>query len=651
MPARERFRAKEERERRRLAEAKSRVIAREFRNKETLGSKEREKIKAGSNRAAESLSREIADKFKKTKEIENPKNRDRRAEEVRRLHFEDGLTQEEVAKKLGVSVHTIYRTFKKQGWEPRHSTRRKELDEGEVYQLYYDEGLTQEKVAEKLGVSESTIYRHFRKHDMKPHRIETRDEVDSKEVHRLHFEEKFSRKEVAEKLDVSERTISRIFRDQGWKARDSTSRSEVGVNEVRQLCFDEGLTQKDVAKKLNVSVITVGRIFKDHGWKARNSISWSKVDTNEVRQLYFDEGLTRKDVAKRLGVSVYTIRKTFKKQGWKMRRSTLWKELDKEEVRQLYYDKKLSKEKVAKKLGVSVSTIYRHFKEHNMRSHRIYTRDKVDSKKVHKLYFEEKLSQKEVAKKLDVTERTISRIFHNEGWKARGQTKHQNENERELPRKENRKNTQMKVVELRKKIFGIKCQICTEERKIAIHRKDGSKHNPDDLWRISNLRTVNPDEYAAVCIPCHRGVHWMMRTYGQNWVQIKSQSLMEPLSKRKIGEPLNLPDGSEPSSQAYLGLKSGFEGSEEEIRRALFGEKCQICGSRYDEKQLYLHRKDGRPHSSELTMKEKFFRTLDPKEWVFLCYSDHRGVHWAKKALGLERGDSRRKEGGAEGEI
>jgi DNA-directed RNA polymerase specialized sigma subunit len=124
MPARERFRAKEERERRRLAEAKSRDIARKFRNKKALGAKEREKATVGPKPAAESLSKEIADKLKRTKEIENPKDRDRRNEEVRRLHFEEGLTQEEVAKRLGVSVHTIYRTFKKQGWEPRHSTRK-----------------------------------------------------------------------------------------------------------------------------------------------------------------------------------------------------------------------------------------------------------------------------------------------------------------------------------------------------------------------------------------------------------------------------------------------------------------------------------------------------------------------------------------------
>jgi len=146
MPVKERFRAKEERERRRLAEAKSRDIAREFRSNKALGAIEN--TKAGSSSAAESLSKEIADKFKRTKDIENPKSSDRRAEEVRRLHFEEGLTQEEVAKRLGVSVHTIYRTFKKQGWEPRHSTRQKELDENAVSRLYYDKGLTQEEVAE-----------------------------------------------------------------------------------------------------------------------------------------------------------------------------------------------------------------------------------------------------------------------------------------------------------------------------------------------------------------------------------------------------------------------------------------------------------------------------------------------------------------------
>jgi hypothetical protein len=57
-----------------------------------------------------------------------------------------------------------------------------------------------------------------------------------------------------------------------------------------------------------------------------------------------------------------------------------------------------------------------------------------------------------------------------------------------------------------------------------------------------------------------------------------------------------------------------------------------------------VHTNPKRPHHSNLTTKEMFFRTLDPKEWVFLCYNDHRGVHWSMNTLGLERDDLKRKE-------
>jgi hypothetical protein len=204
---------------------------------------------------------------------------------------------------------------------------------------------------------------------------------------------------------------------------------------------------------------------------------------------------------------------------------------------------------------------------------------------------------------------------------------------------------------MREKLFGTNCQICTEERKLAIHRKDGTEHNPDDLWKLKYLKTVNPDEYAAVCIPCHRGVHWRMRKYGQNWEQIKSQADKKLQLESKIRKPLDLPDQIIPSSQAYLEAKLGFEGSEEELRRKIFGENCYICSSRYDEKQLYLHRKDGRPHHTDLTLKERYFRTLEPKEWVFLCYHDHCNIHWELNKFDNEWDDLKHLEDGAEGEI
>ena len=370
----------------------------------------------------------------------------------------------------------------------------------------------------------------------------------------------------------------------------------------------------------------------------------------KIKHLHFKDGLSQQEIADQMGVSVHTIYRVFKKEGLTPQRSTKKIDLDPQYVKQLY-DSGLTQQEVAEKLSVSDSTIYRHFKKHGITPHRMASRAEVDRMEVHRLHLDEKLGRKEVAEKLGVSERTISRIYHDEGLEAYGQKKYETDEERELARNEIRKNTQIKIIELRKEIFGTKCQTCTEEGNIIVHRKDGSEHNPDELWRIHYLRNVNPNEYAAVCPSCHPGIHWMMDTYDQNWEQIKSQSLNIPISHYKRRESLRLPDESEPSSEDYQKIKLGFEGSEEELRRVLFGDSCHFCGAKYDEKQLYLHRKDYRPNHSDLTSKEMYFRTFDPNEWVFLCYLDHRGVHWAHKALGLEWDDLKRKESGAEGEI
>lgn len=432
--------------------------------------------------------------------------------------------------------------------------------------------------------------------------------------------------------------------EQSKKDQDSSPKKEGEKKDTpsKRKAIERKPTERDDRPKERTKENSDPKAFSEVVKKSRK-ISESKQEfSKEVQRLHFEEGLSQQEVADKLGVNVHTVYRQFKKDGLTPRVSTKKIDLDSQEVKKLY-DSGLTQKEVAEQLGVSESTIYRHFKKYDIKPHRIGTRDEVDSKEVQKLHYKEKLNRKEISEKLEVSERTISRIYRDEGLEARGQTKYHNESERELARKENRKKTQMKVIETREKLFGKECQICTEERRLAIHRKDGAEHNPDDLWKIEYLRTVNPDEYAAVCIPCHNGVHWRMRTYGQNWEQIKSEADMKPHLESKIRKPLDLPNETVPSSQVYLEMKSGFEGSEEELRRAIFGENCHFCGSRYDKKQLYLHRKDGRPHHSDLTSKEKYFRTLEPKEWVFLCYSDHRGVHWEMNTFDNEWDDLIRK--------
>jgi DNA-binding transcriptional regulator LsrR (DeoR family) len=665
-------------------ESQKRTRDRELPTKEQ-SSKERMKEHSDAKRFSETVKE--SRKLSRTKE--------EFSKEVHRLHFEKSLSQQEVADKLGVNVHTIYRLFKKEDFTPRVSTKKIDLDPQEVKKLY-DKGLTQQEVAKTLGVSENTIYRHFKKHNIKPHRIATRDEVDSKEVHRLHFEEQLSRKEVAEKLGVSDRTIGRILHDKGWVANRITQsrvdideisrphftenltqkevaervdvcedaihhhfrkqnreerRSKVDIDEIHRLYFNEKLTQKEVAKIIGVSTQTVSRVFKDQNWETRQF----RVDANEIYRLYFIENLTQKEVAERLNVREDTIRYHFRKQNWETRPSRI----DADEIYRLYFNENLTQSEIAKRFNVRVGIIRQHFREQNWKT-RNYKKDlanyaDVSSDEVHRLYFDKKLNQSEVAKILRIPTYIVSKIFEENNWKYRSNRVHTTDEASKQARIENRKNTQMKVVEMREKLFGKKCQICTEERKIAIHRKDGAEHNPDDLWRINILRKVNPEEYAAVCIPCHRGVHWMMSEYGQNWNQIKSQAVMKIQSEPKVKRPLDLPDETVPSSKAHLEIKRGFEGSEEELRRAIFGEECHFCGLHYDKgKRVILHRKDGRPHNNRLITQERYFRTLDPEEWVSLCQKHHRYVHWAMNDLGLEWDnlkEFKKKENGAEGEI
>jgi hypothetical protein len=84
----------------------------------------------------------------------------------------------------------------------------------------------------------------------------------------------------------------------------------------------------------------------------------------------------------------------------------------------------------------------------------------------------------------------------------------------------------------------------------------------------------------------------MMNEYDQNWNQIKSQATMKIQSEPKIREPLELPDETVPSSKEYLETKRSFEGNKEELRRAIFGEKCHFCDLRFDEKRIIIHRKE-----------------------------------------------------------
>lgn len=72
---------------------------------------------------------------------------------------------------------------------------------------------------------------------------------------------------------------------------------------------------------------------------------------------------------------------------------------------------------------------------------------------------------------------------------------------------------------LRCELFGESCHFCgtrSTEKKIVVHRKDFRPHNKRLLESKRYLRTLNPDDWAALCNKCHRYTHWAHEILGMD---------------------------------------------------------------------------------------------------------------------------------------
>lgn len=85
------------------------------------------------------------------------------------LYFDEEKTQREIAKELGIERQRIVSMFREKGWKSRPAApRREEVNPDEVYKLYFQDGLSQREIAEKLGLKGSSpIMRIFKEQGWK----------------------------------------------------------------------------------------------------------------------------------------------------------------------------------------------------------------------------------------------------------------------------------------------------------------------------------------------------------------------------------------------------------------------------------------------------------------------------------------------------
>jgi predicted transcriptional regulator len=303
-----------------------------------------------------------------------------------------------------------------------------------------------------------------------------------------------------------------------------------------------------------------------------------------------------------------------------------------EDIWILYFRNGFSKRAIAKKLGIACSTVGRIFDRMKWPTRPRPT--KADPREALRLR-DMGCSDKEIGRILRVSVSTVKNYLREFGERRPCYT----DKERNEKRKENSTRSREKAKKMRNALFGSQCSVCGvsgKRRKIAIHNKEFSEHDMNALWRISFLQNANPDEWAALCVMCHRGVHWAHDDLAMEWEDV------ENLLKRKESkidrnrqeiEPVKVETSSESR------VLSSFDGNAQDLRNVLFGSNCYFCGPIPEEKNRIIHRKDGQLHRRSSLWTKEFLLKLNRSEWEMLCQKHHRYVHWAMKRLGMSWDD------------
>ena len=80
-------------------------------------------------------------------------------EDIRRLYFDDRYPKSGVARKLGIANSTVHRAFERNQWLTRPPPKKGNPEDA---RKLYELGLTQKEIAKRLGVSRSTIVNYLR---------------------------------------------------------------------------------------------------------------------------------------------------------------------------------------------------------------------------------------------------------------------------------------------------------------------------------------------------------------------------------------------------------------------------------------------------------------------------------------------------------
>ena len=237
-------------------------------------------------------------------------------ERVRSLYVDDGLTEREIAKRVGVSRRLVAEALAKCGVERRRPRRECPISTDALRALYVDDHLTVAEIAKRLGAAHETAQRWLSEAGLG----DPDPRIDHRRLRQLYVDEGRTVTETAAAFGVRRSLVIRELGLAGIAARSAHERrprdARLGVTReaLVQLYVEDRLSVVETARTLGVSTEYLAKQMRAHGiakrpgsFTPRSSIEGTELVSRCV-ELYEDQQLTMGEVADQLGVSKTTVR-------------------------------------------------------------------------------------------------------------------------------------------------------------------------------------------------------------------------------------------------------------------------------------------------------------------------------------------------------
>lgn len=219
---------------------------------------------------------------------------------LRRLYVDEGLTDQEIAGRLGCGSHATVGKFRR-----RFGIERPWKDPDILRELYVGAGLSMYDISDELGCNQSTISRNIR--DME---IETRSGnvpeypvlQDPEQLREMHVAGGMRTGEIADHVGCSPATVTHYLNVHEIERLDLPSAEAVGVlssaEKLRELYTDGNLTQTEIGNRIGCSQMSVTRALREHEIHIRHDRRAVDSDSPSPSAEYYGPNWTeQRDVA------------------------------------------------------------------------------------------------------------------------------------------------------------------------------------------------------------------------------------------------------------------------------------------------------------------------------------------------------------------